>query len=211
MNEFFFQIVFQKLSNVLLFEKANYISFIIRNNMGNNLENTGIMLFYFWLSLENRQEHYETSQVLWKLCRNHSIRSSTGTSSSPGLSSPSVCFCLSVLSFVLQAVSLHMVGKMTIIRHSQFSNFLRKASVSSPVSSRQSSILIRAPGFHTISCVQKKWADSCWSTLSQYLYPETRELGARFIIRNRRMREDVSGGQEDNRHCITLCTVIGWM
>ena len=51
------------------------------------------------------------------------------------------------------------------------------------------------------SLCSRKCAKSCWSTLLQYVYPETRALENRFIIRNRRSKKNISGGQK-NRLCI---------
>lgn len=55
-----------------------------------------------------------------KSSRNYGFKGKPRTSHSPGLSSPSVSsFFLSILNFILQAVSLHMVGKLTVISHYQ--------------------------------------------------------------------------------------------
>ena len=74
-------------------------------------------------------------RFLWEIYRNLGIKGNVGASSSPGLSSPSISyFDVSVLNFYFAG----KVGKVTIVSHSQCSNFLRKDAVSSPIRSNQS-------------------------------------------------------------------------
>lgn len=87
--------------------------------------------------------------------------------------------------------SLHMVGKVTVISHSQFSNFPEKTRLShvffrTVLDSDQCSLLLQQ------SCPGEM--------LYQYLYLEISGLGNKFIVKNRRMRKDTAGGKKNRHH-----------
>lgn len=120
--------------------------------MRNNSENIFTILFYFCLA--KSQEHSKSSQSLWKICRNHDMKGNTRTSSLLDLSSPSIAFHLTILNFILQVLSLHMVGRWPSLDTPGLVVFLEKTwslSQSLHISSRlwlvySAPILILCPG-----------------------------------------------------------------
>lgn len=84
-----------------------------------------------------------------KSSKNHGFKGKPRTSHSPRLSAPSVfSFFLSILDFILQAVALHMVGKMIVISHPQFCNSPKKDIITFPIFLGQSWTLISTLCYH---------------------------------------------------------------
>lgn len=117
----------------LLVKKANLVPSVITNNMGTNQKTLSYVILFFYQLQQKIRNATRAFKFYEQLIRDHGFKGKTIISYLPGLSSPSIStFFLSFLSLILQAVSLYMVGKMTVSSHSQFNNVSRKDTIPFP-------------------------------------------------------------------------------